>query len=145
MNGLIKIKKNNMKKLLLALILLISINSYAQEENVEYYDIQSVSYKIGMNKKEIIWSDWYKTEWNVRIDYYKEQQTITIIKEESDFYVIESYVDSIVYNNFTTYQFIATDRLNNKIIMEFMIPDNKDGFFIVITDKKDNIVMYKIK
>ena len=78
-----------MKKLLLALILLISINSYAQEENVEYYDIQSVSYKIGMNKKEIIWSDWYKTEWNVRIDYYKEQQTITIIKEESNFYVIE--------------------------------------------------------
>jgi hypothetical protein len=134
-----------MKKLLLALILLISINSYAQEENVEYYDIQSVSYKIGMNKKEIIWSDWYKTEWNVRIDYYKEQQTITIIKEESDFYVIESYVDSFYYNDFTIYQFIANDRLDNKVTIEFMIPDNKDGFFITITDKKDNIVMYKIK
>jgi hypothetical protein len=134
-----------MKKLLLALILLISINSYAQEENVEYYDIQSVSYKIGMNKKEIIWSDWYKTEWNVRIDYYKEQQTITIIKEESDFYVIESYVDSFYYNDFTIYQFIANDRLDNKVTIEFMIPDNKDGFFIVITDKKNNIVMYKIK
>jgi hypothetical protein len=134
-----------MKKLLLALILLISINSYAQEENVEYYDIQSVSYKIGMNKKEIIWSDWYKTEWSVRIDYYKEQQTITIIKEESDFYVIESYVDSFYYNDFTIYQFIANDRLDNKVTIEFMIPDNKDGFFIVITDKKNNIVMYKIK
>ena len=134
-----------MKKLLLALILLISINSYAQEESVEYYDIQSVSYKTGMNGKKIIWSDWYKTEWNIRIDYYEEQQTITIIKEESDFYVIKSYVDSIVYNNFITYQFIATDRLNNKIIIEFMIPDNKDGFFIAITDKKNNIVMYKIK
>lgn len=134
-----------MKKLLLALILLISINSYAQEENVEYYDIQSVSYKIGMNKKEIIWSDWYKTEWSVRIDYYKEQQTITIIKEESDFYVIESYVDSSYYNDFTIYQFIANDRLDNKVTIEFMIPDSKDGFFIVITDKKNNIIMYKIK
>ena len=134
-----------MKKLLLALILLISINSYAQEENVEYYDIQSVSYKIGMNKKEIIWSDWYKTEWSVRIDYYKEQQTITIIKEESDFYVIESYVDSSYYNDFTIYQFIANNRLDNKVTIEFMIPDSKDGFFIVITDKKNNIIMYKIK
>lgn len=134
-----------MKKLLLALILLISINSYAQEETVIYYNIESVSYKTGMNKSKTIWSDWYKTEWNVRLDYYKEQQTITIIKEESDFYVIESYVDSSYYNDFAIYQFIANDRLNNKVTIEFMIPDDKNGFFIVITDKKNEIVMYKIE
>ncbi len=134
-----------MKKLLLALILLISINSYAQEEDVVYYNIVSVSYKTGMNKSETIWSDWNKVEWNVRIDYYKEQQTVTIIKEESDFYVIESYVDSASYNDFKIHQFIATDRLDNKVTIEFMIPDDKNGFFIVITDKRNEIVMYKIE
>ena len=129
-------------------IAFVGSDSTILDENALNYSRTTSKYLyqfLGMNKKEIIWSDWYKTEWNVRIDYYKEQQTITIIKEESDFYVIKSYVDSIVYNNFITYQFIATDRLNNKIIIEFMIPDDKDGFFIAITDKKNNIVMYKIK
>lgn len=133
-----------MKKLLLALILLISINSYAQEDDVRYYNIQSVSYKTWMNEEETIWSDWNEVEWSVRIDNYKEQQTVTIIKEESDFYVIESYVDSAIYNDFTIYQYIATDRLDEKVTIEFMIPDDKNGFFIVITDKKNEIVMYKI-
>lgn len=50
-----------------------------------------------------------------------------------------------MYNGFKIHQFVASDRLDNKVIIEFMIPVNKNGFFIVITDKKDNIVMYKIE
>lgn len=138
-----------MKKLLLALVLLISINSYsyAQEEetDVVYYNITSVSYKTGMNKSETIWSDWHEVKWNVRLDYYKEQQTITIFNDESEFYTIESYVDSSYYDTFKIHQFVANDRLENNVTIEFMIPDDKIGFFIVITDKKNDIVMYKIE
>ena len=134
-----------MKKLLLALILLISINGYAQEEEVVYYNITNVSYKTGMNKDEIIWSDWFSTEWNLRIDYYIEQQTITIIKEESDFYIINSFIDSLKYEDYIIKRFKATDRESNKVTLEFMIPIDNNCFFLLITDKKDNIVMYKIE
>ena len=134
-----------MKKLILILILLISINSYAQEDDVVYYNITNVSYKTGMNKDEIIWSDWFSTEWNLRIDYYIEQQTITIIKEESDFYIINSFIDSLKYEDYIIKRFKATDRESNKVTLEFMIPIDNNCFFLLITDKKDNIVMYKIE
>ena len=48
-----------MKKLLTLILIVLSINIYSQEETVEYYSIESVSYKTGMNKSETIWSDWY--------------------------------------------------------------------------------------
>ena len=134
-----------MKKLILILILLVSINSYAQENNVVYYNITNVSYKTGMNKDGIIWSDWFSTEWNLRIDYYIEQQTITIIKEESDFYVINSFIDSLKYEDYIIKRFKATDRESNKVTLEFMIPIDNSCFFLLITDKKNNIVMYKIE
>lgn len=135
-----------MKKLLLVLILLISINSYAQEEDVVYYNIVSVSYKTGMNNSETIWSDWSQTEWNLRIDNFKEQKTITVIKDDSDFYVVESYDDSIYVDDFIIYQFSAKDRLNEDITIEFMMPQKrKNEFFVAITNKKNEIIMYRIE
>lgn len=51
-------------------------------------------------------------------------------------------MDSASYNDFKGHQFIATDRLDNKITIEFMMQMIKMDFFIVITDKKNEIVMY---
>jgi len=134
-----------MKKLLLALILLTSINSYAQEEDVVYYNITSVSYKTGIEKGEVIWSDWYKINWGLRIDYYEYQQTVTIIGDDEDrFYVIKKFTDSLSYNEFTSYKYIAEDENEDKINIEFVFNKNKD-FFIILKDIKNNIVMYKIE
>lgn len=136
-----------MKKLLLALILLLlSIISYAQkEEDVVYYNITGVSYKTGVENNEIVWSEWVDISEKLRVDYFIQQQTITIINDHSKFYRLESCIDSTRYEDMQIKSFIARDDRNNKYTIEFMIPDFSEEFFIVITDKKDEIVMYKIE